>query len=155
MAARRLIIIMLVLLVVSSAAAALVPTVERSRDDTSTTTTETTTQAARQGDLVKRTLDADPRRGTTIELDAGDRLELIVKSQDVVQIEIPSLGLLENAAPLDPARFDLLLDRPGTHEVRVLMPQRRIADIVVAAPGAQKRSSPKEPESSNTGGGAG
>jgi hypothetical protein len=135
-AARRLIFLMLVLLVASSVAAALVPRVERPGDESTTTeSTETTTTVEEPaGRLVERTLDAEAKKPQTIRVQTGDRLELLVRSPEVAQVSIPSLGLLENAAPLDPARFDLLLEKTGEHAVRVLDRSRPLGEIVVAAP---------------------
>lgn len=120
MAARRLIAVMLVLLFLSSLAAALAP-VERSSDETSTSTTDAITQPVReQGDVVKATLNADPKNPQRIEASVGDQLQLRVSSSRVATIELVGLGPTEDVDPIAPARFDVLLEERGRYPVREL-----------------------------------
>lgn len=127
MAARRLIIVMLVLLGVSTLAAALAP-VDPGRESTSTSTRSTTRERAERtgGQLVRETIDAEAKQPQTIRLPVGDQLSLRVESRHFGQVEIRGLGLLEDVAPLDPARFDILADEPGRHEVRLLGDKREL-----------------------------
>ncbi len=116
MAARRLIVVMIVLLLASSVAAALVP-IPESADEASTTTT--TAPATASGESRVRTLRADAEKPETIEVDAGDQLTLEVVGRAHDLVEIPALGELEDVDLGSPARFNLLLDEPGTYAVRL------------------------------------
>jgi hypothetical protein len=116
MAARRLVIVMLVLLGVSTLLASLAPP-PGSRTDSSTTTASpgTTKQGPKSGgELVRRQIDAQASRPEVIEVPAGDQLALEVSSDRVAEIEIGLLGLLDTAAPLSPARFDVFAEEPGS-----------------------------------------
>ncbi len=135
MAARRLVIVMLMLLGVSTLAAALAP--PRSERTASTSTTTSTTQATPPtpagGELVRGTIDAQAKRQQRIRIGLGDQLSLEVRSTRVVQVEIARLGLTDSAAPLSPARFDLLAERQGSFEVRLQESRREIGVIEVRA----------------------
>lgn len=70
-----------------------------------------------------------PRRGSQeVRLDAGERARsqrlasgrpavVTVAVERPGQVEIPELGLTAAAGPHTPARFDVLPDEPGRHEV--------------------------------------
>jgi hypothetical protein len=121
MAARRLIIVMLVLLGVSTLAAALAPVDPGSESTTtSTRTAQTERDEHRGGQLVRETLDAQAEEPKEIRVPVGDQLSLHVESKHFGQVEIRGLGLLDDVTPLDPARFDILADERGRHEVRLL-----------------------------------
>lgn len=117
MAARRLIVVLLVLLAVSIGAAAVAPErqggsfVDSDEPTTSTTTPDET--ATPSGETLGRTLVADPERPATVRAAVGDQVDLSVESAAPLQIAIETLGLLEFAEPLTPARFNILLREPG------------------------------------------
>jgi hypothetical protein len=127
MAARRLIIVMLVLLGVSTLAAALAP-VDPGPESTSTSTRTAPRDRTERtgGQLVRETIDAQAKHPTSIRIPVGDQLSLRVESRHFAQVEIRGLGLLEDVAPLDPARFDILADEPGRHVVRLLGDKREV-----------------------------
>ena len=157
MAARRLLILMLVLLVVSTVAAALVPQRERS-DETDTRTTTTATEPkprgeerAAQGRLVRRTVDVSPHGAEPVPLRLGDELALVVRAGVADQIEIPAFGRIEDIGPDDPARFDLLPDRTGTFEVRMLGARRAIARIRVRPARREREKPASDPSASPRG----
>jgi hypothetical protein len=134
MAARRLLIIMVVLLVLSSLAAALVPPpTERSSTDEGQKTTTTARSGpgapGREGELLRARVEADARRPAQISARVGDQLALTVEAKAFREVEVPALGLLEPAAPGDPARFDMLVERPGSFLVRLVDGGRAIARI--------------------------
>lgn len=121
MVARRLIAVLIVLLLMSTIAAALAP-VREAEETTSTTTTTATApeSSAASGTTVEREVEVgglseDPAE--TLELSAGDRLRLTVRSAEPAEVEIPGLGLLAFAAPGAPARFDIILREPGASVV--------------------------------------
>ncbi len=124
MAARRLVILMVVLLAASTVAAALAPQSDQSDDETTTTATTTTEVAppdrVLDRELVHATIDSGAETPRTIEVEIGDQLALVVETPEPVQIEIPGFGLLEDADPDAPARFDLLVAREGKFPVRAL-----------------------------------
>lgn len=123
---------MLVLLAVSTVAAALVPP-PRNDDDTSSTssTSPRTSELPPGGQLASATIDADSKRPEHIVVPLGDQLSLTVRSGRTAQVEIRRLGLLEDVAPLSPARFDILATEPGRHEVRMLQPGRKLGVIEI------------------------
>src|SRR5918994_869381 len=142
MAARRLLILMLLLLAVSTLAAALVPPQgEREETPSNGGTAATEPRPGREslpppGTLVRRTIEVAPHGADEIELRRGDQLALTVRSGVADQVEIPAFGQLEDLTPDDPARFNLLPDRTGVFEVRLLAARRVIARV---------RGRPKEP----------
>jgi hypothetical protein len=146
-APRRLLIIVLIMLGVLSAATALAPQQSQdSKTPTTTTATQveptaTTPESTRSGALLAVTIDADdpatrsiPRRVT-----AGDQLQLSVTSTKPDQVEIPAFGQVEPVTPFAPAYFDLLLDKPGIYEVR-LLDAGRVAGVIEVSPVAQRES---------------
>jgi hypothetical protein len=137
-AARRLIAVMLVLLFLSSLAAALAP-VEQQRDEpTSTSTSTTTPKSDSGGALVRKTLDARKKQPPRVRAQVGDQLQLVVKSDRPAIVELPAFGLTEDVDPVAPARFDLLLERPGDFRVRELG-GRELGKLEVSRP-ARKAS---------------
>ena len=131
LAARRLLIVMLLFLAISTLAAALVPP-PPSGDEPADTTTGPTSAQAPPGRLVRATLDARARSPETVDLELGDQLSLSVRSNRTIAVEVTGLGLLENAARLSPARFDILARRTGTFTVRSIDPRARIGTIEVS-----------------------
>ena len=134
MAARRLLTLLLLLLVVSTLAATLVPPQDEREGTTSSIERSGEGDRAERGapapKQLTRTIDATPDI-ERIELRLGDQLALTVRSGTADQVEIPALGQLENVDPDAPARFDLLPQRPGAFEVRLLDARRTVAKITV------------------------
>lgn len=56
----------------------------------------------------------------TRSLPAGRAAELTVKVARPGLVEVRGLGLSADAEPLTPARFDLLVDRPGSYAVELV-----------------------------------
>ncbi len=122
---------MVILLVTSTVAAALVPPPPEPDDTTETTTSPRTSPVPTDGQLVQATIDADARRAQRIEVPLGDQLALKVRSRRAGQIQVRGLGLVEDVLPLSPARFDILANRTGRFEVRLIEPDRRLGIIDV------------------------
>jgi hypothetical protein len=141
-AARRLLIVMVVLLVVSSIAAALVPPPTEQSDEEQLTTTEerTTGDRGRAGELVSAEVDAESDRTAPIAVDVGDQLALTVRADRFREVQIPSFGLLEPATAGSPAKFDILIERPGSFPVRLADAGRAIARIEARKPDRVSRS---------------
>jgi hypothetical protein len=138
MAARRLLIVMLALLALSTLAAALVPPQARRAEETTGTETGRESRPTRDGRgapgrLVRRTIDAGRGR-RPIRLRSGDQLALTVRSDVADQVEVPAFGLIEDVGRDDPARFDLLADRVGRFDIRLVEARRAIATISVRRP---------------------
>jgi hypothetical protein len=136
MAARRLLILMLLLLAVSTLAAALVPQGDREDTTTNGETAVTEPPPGREnrptpGRLVRRTIEVAPQGADEIELRRGDQLALTVRSGVADQVEIPAFGQLEDLTPDSPARFNVLPERTGVFEVRLLAARRVIGRIRV------------------------
>lgn len=147
MAARRLLVLMLVLLGVSTLAAALVPPQAQREDTASETATEATRSKAGppSGRIVRARIDASRRRPRTVHLQRGDELSLVVRSRAPDQAEIPAFGLLEDVGRDDPARFDLLPERVGSFEIRLVEAGRVIGRIAVG-PGRRSAKRERAPE---------
>jgi hypothetical protein len=133
---------MLVLLFLSSLAAAFAP-VDRSSDTTSSTTTEPLPDLAEsQGELLRETIDAEAKRPPAIAARVGDQLQLRVEVGRPATLELVGLGDIEDADPVAPALFDVLLDTEGRFRVRELESGRRLGTIEVSPPQAPTGSAP-------------
>ena len=142
MAARRLIAVMLVLLFLSSLAAAFAP-VERSSETTSSTTTEPLPDLAKdEGELLRETIDAAAKRPPTIAARVGDQLQLRVEVERPATLELHGLGDVEDADPVAPALFDVLLDTVGRFPIRALESGQRLGTIQVSPPRAPTEPAP-------------
>jgi hypothetical protein len=136
MAARRLLILMLAVLAVSTLAAVLfaprpepVNTTATEHDDDDTASGPNT-----GGRLIEVRVQTGALRAERVRLRPGDQLELTVRSRNDGQVEIPRLGLIEDAGPGMPARFSLLMSEPGSFAVRLAGRRRDVARIEVSAP---------------------
>jgi hypothetical protein len=139
MAARRLLIVMLLLLGISTLAAALVPPPDRESTQTENSTSRPTqTREPPQGERVAGEVSAAvSRRLDRIRVSTGDQLALVVKTPRPAEIAVPAFGLIEFAEPGAPARFDILVERPGRFEVTA---ERRgtVATIAASRPKRQR-----------------
>lgn len=139
MAARRLLIAMLIFLGISTVLAAFAPPpIEEDSETTTSSTLEEAREEPMGGQLVRVALTISEDSGElsadrdTIRIQPGDQLSLAVRVPSVVAVEIPSLGLIETAAPGGPARFDLFATEPGTHQVVAGEDDQVVARIVTA-----------------------
>ena len=135
MAARRLFLLMLAVLAVSTLAAALVAP-PRSPEPTTTATDDEDGAKVKPkrdntGRLVEAKLNISRARPETIRAQPGDQLSVTVRSRTGGQVEMPAFGLIEDVGRDDPARFDLLADRRGTFEVRLVGSGRVIGKVLV------------------------
>jgi hypothetical protein len=137
MAARRLLILMLVLLAVSTLAAALVPP-QDGDDATSSNSRTRAIETGRSGErpkppgrLVSRTIRVVPHGVARVNVRLGDQLALAVRSGVADEVAIPALGQFQALTPEAPARFDLLPERTGVFEVRLVDAKRVIGRIAV------------------------
>ena len=130
MAARRLVILMLVVLAATTVLAAL--TAPRTEQPPSPEAREASGTAPRGGRLLEAAWRARAGRHQRLRARAGDQLALTIRSRSADQVEIPAFGLLEDVGPADPARFDVLLERPGRYAVRLAGAGREIGWIAVA-----------------------
>ena len=122
---------MLILLGTSTLAAALVPTPPPGEDTSSSSTSPRTSPVPAGGELVEVKLDVDAKRPPTVRAALGDQVSIVVRSSEAAQIQIERLGLLNDVLPLSPARFDILANRTGRFEVRLIEPDRRLGIIDV------------------------
>lgn len=121
MAARRLLIVMVILLATSTLAAALVPVPEeQGADEERTTTPPAASVEADSGDreVVEAEVAAGAGRPREIRVDPGDQLSLTVTRSAPGPVTLPAFGLAGFAEPGAPARFDILIRRPGRFEVK-------------------------------------
>jgi hypothetical protein len=150
MAARRLLIVMLVLLGLSTLAAALVPQGTLNEGDTTgTTTTQPTATTATPPNpafLRPTKITVGGKKFPVVSpVDVGSQLTLLVRSRFPTQIAIPEFGLVGFATPETPARFELLVDTPGTFGIlfgaspKPGVEGKPAARVVVVRPGAKQR----------------
>ena len=149
MAARRLLIVMLVLLGLSTLAAALVPQRTIRNGTTGTATRQTTTQAeAAPNPAFRRPtkiLVGGKKFPIVAPVSVGDQLTLLIRSRFPAEITIPEFGLVGFATPDTPARFELLLDAPGTigivfgESAKADVAGQPAARIIVVQPGAKEQ----------------
>jgi hypothetical protein len=135
MAARRVLILIVAVLVVSTiGTAVLAPRPDPAPEGATTSTTASTPKQkdGRSGRLVEKAVQVASRRPRTVRLRAGDQLELTVRTRTPVQVEIPRLGMIEDAAPDAPAHFSVLPASPGRFEVRLA--QGRTVAVIRVGP---------------------
>lgn len=141
MAPRRLVVILIALLVLSSIAAALAPVPPPGRQGTTSTTpappqTSTVSPRPAGGKLVRTSVTVPPARAegrregrrshreargpTRIDIDAGDQLQLRVRSRRVVTLELRGIGETMDAGPDSPGLLDVLVTRPGRYPLTPL-----------------------------------
>ena len=135
MAARRLLIVLVVLLAISTFAALLVPPPGGDEGDQQTIGSTVTGTGGRpapsRGELVNASIDADANKPQNVRLELGDQLALLVRSRTPDQVEIRGFGLVDDVERYAPARFNLLADRPGRFDVRLLDRRETVGQIVI------------------------
>jgi len=141
-AARRLIAVLVVLFAISIAAAAVAPERRSSTAADEEATSATESEAPPAGGSVSVTVEASTADPPTARASVGDQLELTVSAQSLLQVEIPALGLLEEAEPGAPARFDILLRQPGNLEITDAAERGTLGRILVSDGGASGGSEP-------------
>lgn len=122
---------MLVVIGVSTIAAALAPVPPPTERETTTAPSPDPAPDDGAG-LVRATVAADAERPRIVRLVPGEQLALTVRSRRFAEVEVRGLGLLDAAAPLAPARFDILAGSRGRYDVYRLRPRALLARIVVA-----------------------
>jgi hypothetical protein len=144
MAARRLILVLVLLLVISSIVAQLAqpPTAGEETSTGETTTSSTAVDSAERppGRLLRRRASTGAAEPTEIRARVGDQLELVVSVRKSGSVEIPELGLIADAVPEAPARFDLLLRR--AERLEVLGPGGSVAALIIV--GGERRDGSSE-----------
>jgi hypothetical protein len=136
MATRRVVLLLALVLIVSSVAAALIPSPPQESTEPDKTHKERSkqrdaaSQSKRRGRLVVATFEAAGRHPETVRLRKGDELRMEIGSRIPVQIEISAYGLIEDASPDAPARFDILVDRRGTSAIRTVGSGRIVGRLV-------------------------
>jgi hypothetical protein len=132
MAARRLVIVLVVLLAISTFAALLVPPQGTDEgEDTIGSTPTNTDQGLPRGKLVTASIDADAQRPRDVRLELGDQLSLRVISRTPDQVEIQGFGQIDDVERDAPARFNLIADRTGRFDVRLLNRRETVGRIVI------------------------
>lgn len=76
------------------------------------------------------------QRPEVVEVEVGDQLELIVASEVAMQVELPGLGLLDEATPDAPAQFNVLLRQADDLEIVDAADGDVIGRLLVADPNA-------------------
>lgn len=152
MAARRLIIVLVVLFVVSVLAAALAPeqrppSSEESSTDSTTEASTSTTAPDQDGDqdqggdrpspptgpeTVRLKLSASTEDPPSGRARVGDQLALVVTTERYLPLEIPALGITEDAFADFPARINLILREAGRFPILAAGSQQTVARLIVA-----------------------
>jgi hypothetical protein len=66
-----------------------------------------------------------------IEVREGDTLVLEVSAREIDSVVLEGIERIEPVEPESPARFEVLMDDPGSYDVRLLDAERRVATIDV------------------------
>jgi hypothetical protein len=93
---------------------------QREREDApaSPTVTEGPAEPApEQGSSPRELRVPGPKGRRTARLAGGEAATLVVDVERDGEVRVPELGLTAPATPLAPARFELLGDEPGEHEI--------------------------------------
>jgi hypothetical protein len=106
---RRVLLLFALVLGLSALVAALAPPPETDEDEPAKTTATRVAPPPVPG----RTVTLPGTRRVPV----GARFTLEVPVREPGDVAIDTLGLRQSADPLAPARFELLADRPGPHEV--------------------------------------
>ena len=139
MLGRRLLVVFAVLLGLTALATSLAPRpTVRDGNRAQPSSTPAATPAPERSETasrrLERTISADPgRKRASVRVRVGDVLALTVRGNLLDSVEIADLGKLEPIEPGSPARFEMLLERPG--ELRVgLVDAERLIGLVEVAP---------------------
>ena len=118
--------LLLAVLVGSTVAAALIAPL---RQNSEPAPTEESTRAtdwpgsedpASSGRLIEKSVQTPSKNPPTVRMSPGDQLELTVHTRTATQVEIPRLGMLEDAEPDAPAHFSILASSAGRFEALAL-----------------------------------
>jgi hypothetical protein len=154
-AARRLVIVMVVLLGLSTLAAALVPAPEERGDPAAPPERADGRErdpaggwsgyAPGAGRVIAARLAISNEPQPDVRVRPGDQLQLLVSGPVGDDIEIPAFGLTETMSADAPARFDILIDRPGTFAVRAVEAEPSLVGrIVSTAPCPPRTPAPED-----------
>jgi hypothetical protein len=95
--------------------------------------TPSPTLSAGSSQHIEQTISADAKRPPKVRAHVGDVLALTVRGDVLDGVQIEELGELEPIEPGSPARFEILLEKPG--ELRVeLVDAERLVGLVEVAP---------------------
>jgi hypothetical protein len=135
---RRLLVLFAVLLGLTALVTSLAPrpTVQPDRADPAVTAPAATPSPSSSHPAsrrIERTISADAGRPRArVRARAGDVLALTVRGDLLDGVQIAALGKLEPVEPGSPARFEMLLDRPGDYRVTLVDAKRAVGLIEVA-----------------------
>ena len=142
MLGRRLLVLFAVLLGLTALATSLAPRptgtrpgfVQRTPSPTPTPSPEPAAGGTRR---IVKTISADPGKPSArVSARVGDILELTVSGDVLDAVEIDDIGELEPIEPGSPARFEVLLERPGELRVSLTDAERVVGVVKVAEPRA-------------------
>jgi hypothetical protein len=133
MLGRRFLLLVAVLMGLTALAASVAPRDPAVRDERrqATPTPSATASGPATTRTVERTISADAERPQRVVVDEGDIVQLEVASS-----QVDSVVFMDEVEPVDPesdARFNILADEVGTHEVRLLDADRVIGTLEVRA----------------------
>jgi hypothetical protein len=136
MLGRRLLVLMAVLLGFTALAAALAPrpTVTPPRPSAGASPTPQPSASSPASRVVTQTVNANPGAPPArVRARAGDTLRLSVDGDVLDAVELQGLGKIVPVEPGSPARFELLVDRPGKYAIVLQDDDRRVGLIEVRA----------------------
>jgi hypothetical protein len=135
---RRLLVLFAVLLGLTALATSLAPRPTGTRSGLLQSTpspTATPTPAPVEGATrrIEKTINADAGKPRgRVQARVGDILALTVRGDVLDGVEIPEVGKLEPIEPGSPARFEVLLERPGELRVSLVDAERLVGLVEVA-----------------------
>ena len=140
MLGRRLLVLFAVLLGLTALVTSLAPrpnslrTPGIAQQPTPSATPVPTPEAAVPGasHRIEQTISTDARTRPNVKARVGDVLALTVRGDVLDSVEIEQLGELEPIEPGSPARFEVLLEKPGELRVDLVDAERRVGVVEVA-----------------------
>ena len=137
MLGRRLLVLMAVLLGLTALATSLAPRPSVSGRESATPAPAPSAgtrpaAGAEPSRVVERTLVADPgARPGVVLARVGDTIRLMVRGDILDSVEVEGFDEIEPVEPGSPARFELLAEEPGAHEIRLIDADRQIGRVEI------------------------
>ncbi len=138
MLGRRLLLLVAVLLATGAIAAALTPRDSGQTTPTTTAPTAPVVPGATGGTgagarEVNRTVDAEGAEPAVVRARTGDLLNLVVRAPSPDVVELDGTGRFASVDSSTPARFNFVVENPGTFPIRLQETGQEIGRLVVSA----------------------
>lgn len=134
MAARRILVMLAVLMGITALSVAVAPPPQPGGQRSSTTPSAGGAQApSTPPTTIERTISAESVEAPTVNVPLGSTLRLTVEADALDAIEIDQLDRYAPVTPEAPALFELLADRIGSYDVRLVETGRLVGRVEVSS----------------------